>query len=826
MALLVEMGWGGLIQLPATITWTDISRLVDVEKRGVTITRGAADELSETQPGTATLMLDNEDGRFTPGNSASPYYPFVRRNAPIRISIAVIPTTSGSSPYAMSMLGDDFDDGRVNTATWVTNTGGSGVETSEGRLRITVAPGVDTNFTSARTWNLAGSKLTAKLCAVPALNGSSNCAASMWVTSTTAGTRIGWRYDASTGVISAQSQTSFSDGTPTNLTYSAIDHAWLRVRESSGTVYWETSSDGWDWTVRRSLATPSWVTSQTHAVDFPTTRTGGTAGYIEWDLVGAEVRPRFYGLVNEFPVDWEGLASTVTISCTDLFKRLNRLPVLRSMLAEEILNQNIAGITDFVGCYFPLTEASGSTSAGDISGQGCGSLAVTQVGSGGTLEFGSEGLVDTGDTSVTLTPASSSQGKYLTADLGAAFQASSGPYAATIEFWIKTSTNSRAICGLFEPNLDHQFVLGISATGTLTIEHTTGGGTLTVFDTSDVIADGAWHHVAVDGLESVTHWIDGLPTGASVGTPAMSGLQNLHIGGYRGGRLFNGQIAHVAVTFASGYTSGQVGDVVSSTHYTAGTTGFAGEDADVRTQRLARYAGVPSVTISGTTHDPIASQGPAGTTVVARMREVESTESAKLFAERDYYGLAYQSRDVRYNPAPSGEVFTIAYADLETKAVSLADDDQKMVNSIEATRPGGATQRATAPSSITAFGLYEQPLNVLKTSDNSVLDAAYWLVSRYANPGPELREVPIQAYTASSYLNVLDADISSYFSVTGLPSQAPASSLRVTVEGYTETIKENSHLIQFHTSATNNDTVWVLDDTTYSVLDSTTRLAY
>ncbi|MEV5080337.1 hypothetical protein AB0K74_16405, partial [Streptomyces sp. NPDC056159] len=34
---------------------------------------------SETQPGTATLALDNDDGRFTPGNSSSPYYPFVLR---------------------------------------------------------------------------------------------------------------------------------------------------------------------------------------------------------------------------------------------------------------------------------------------------------------------------------------------------------------------------------------------------------------------------------------------------------------------------------------------------------------------------------------------------------------------------------------------------------------------------------------------------------------------------------------------------------------------------------------------------------------------------
>jgi hypothetical protein len=253
--------------------------------------------------------------------------------------------------------------------------------------------------------------------------------------------------------------------------------------------------------------------------------------------------------------------------------------------------------------------------------------------------------------------------------------------------------------------------------------------------------------------------------------------------------------------------------------------GYAGEPADSRIDRLAEYAGLIEIAIVGSTHDPIASQGPAGSQVVARMREVESTESGKLFAARDTFGLVYQSRDVRYNPTPAAEAFQIAYADLEP-GTSFADDDQKMVNSVDASRPGGATQKVTAPSSILAFGAYPQTLDILKTNDNSVLDAAYWMVSRYANPAPELREVAIEAYTMSTYQAILDADISSYFTVSSLPSQAPVSSVRVTVEGYTETIKERSHRIQFHTSASVTDSVWVLDDPVYSVLDSTTRLAY
>jgi hypothetical protein len=78
----------------------------------------------------------------------------------------------------------------------------------------------------------------------------------------------------------------------------------------------------------------------------------------------------------------------------------------------------------------------------------------------------------------------------------------------------------------------------------------------------------------------------------------------------------------------------------------------------------------------------------------------------------------------------------------------------------------------------------------------------------------------------ASYLDILDAEIGSFFSVYNLPAQAPSPSMRVTVEGYTETIKHNSHVITFHTSASSTDSVWVLDDPDYSQLDQTTRLAY
>lgn len=815
MPVLVEMGWGGLVQAPWSITWTDITPRVDLVKK-VTITRGASDEKSETQPGSCTMTLDNEDGWLTPGNPNSGYSPYVRRNAPIRVSIAHYPAKTGAAPYPLAQLVDDFDDGVVDAARW-TAVGGS-AEVG-GRLRQPMTSTV-ARHTSVREWSLAGSQLTVKLCTVPAAGGSSSASASWYVYSNTSGTRLRWSYNPLTNILRAAIEVGGSDAGGVNLTYSAIDHAWLRVRETSGTVYMETSPDGWDWTIRRSAATPAWVTSDQVQVEFAATRTGGTPDYIEWDYLGSIVRPRFYGTVNEFPVEWEGLASSVSISATDLFKRLNKLPTLRSMLGMEVLTIDaLTGAYSFPAAYYPLSEPSDSAAAGDVVGRGVGPLAVTQAGAGGVLEFGAEGVPETGESACTLTPASATAGRYLVADLGPQTAADSTTWATHVQAWVKTSTAGRAILGIHDPILDHQLVLALSATGVLTVETTQDGGALTVATTTSAnLADGQWHHVVYDSAFSRAY-VDGASVSGVLLAESMQDARTLYVGGYRGARLWSGQIAHVSVHLAN---SG-AGSVYAPIHDAA--TGFAGESADWRVERLARYAGLFSVTLLGSTHDPIASQGPAGSGVVARLREVESTESARLYAERDYYGLAYQSRDQRFNPDIAGETFAIAYADLEP-GIELADDDQKLVNEIEASRPGGATQLVNAPSSILAFGTYPESLNVLKTTDNAVTDAAYWKVLRYANPEPEIREVPIEAYTLPEYLDILDADISSYFTVYDLPPQAPAVDARLTVEGYTETIGEASHLIQFRTSSASQDSVWVIGDPVYGVLGVTSRLSY
>jgi len=73
---------------------------------------------------------------------------------------------------------------------------------------------------------------------------------------------------------------------------------------------------------------------------------------------------------------------------------------------------------------------------------------------------------------------------------------------------------------------------------------------------------------------------------------------------------------------------------------------------------------------------------------------------------------------------------------------------------------------------------------------------------------------------------VLSAVPGTRFTLSGLPANAPASSMDLFVEGVSDFITTTEHRITLRTSPASKYDVWILGDSTYGVLDSTTRLAY
>lgn len=73
--------------------------------------------------------------------------------------------------------------------------------------------------------------------------------------------------------------------TPGSVTYSATTHAWWRVREAAGTLFYETSPNGTTWTQQASRATPFTVTAVTASLAAGYYGTEPSPGTAIWDNV-------------------------------------------------------------------------------------------------------------------------------------------------------------------------------------------------------------------------------------------------------------------------------------------------------------------------------------------------------------------------------------------------------------------------------------------------------------------------------------------------------------------------------------------------------------
>ncbi|MFD3741577.1 LamG-like jellyroll fold domain-containing protein [Streptomyces sp. NPDC058629] len=744
--------------------WTDISQYAGP----ISITRGAESQLSQTQAGTLSLPLDNEDGRFTPENASSPYYPHVVDGVPVRVSIATYTTNLITTP---SFEGDP--DGDLTGWEWgqaEVLIVGTPTQSGTKAARITWDPdAVGAYFQTAVYGLTIGAQYTASVYVhVPA----GNVAAQI---------RMG-------GVTSAAS--AVTD------TYTRLSCTFTATAVVMPVQIIPAASPAFGDLV---------------VVDAVQVEEGASA--TAFDPVGAQRDFRFWGLVTQWPVQWEGLLSSVMLTAVDIFSVLSRgEDQMRPMLVQEcFLSRPFA--------LWALDEPSG-TSAGDEAGVGAGTLVRTQSGSGGTLEFGA-GAAPLGlDAGVLFTPASTSTGRFLRGQTGPMFQeGSNGSWAWAVEVWFSTSTAGRNILTLHNASNDSVLILYLAAgTGYLTVETRHGGGPTTTTVGSVSLADGALHHVVYSSDGRVL-WIDGVHAGSWLGIDPVADLETITVGAsHLGGNIWAGSISAVAL-----YAQPTLPIASLVDHYACGTTGFAGETADARFHRILTYLGIPSLP-SGVFSTGIAEQAALGATALDHLREVEATEGGVLAADRGEPLVRLWGRSVRYNPVP---VLAVEWADLEPGTV-VAYDLQRVVNSVVVTRPGGATQRLVNAASRETRGPIGRTVDTLATTDLTTADIGNWILQRYAQPATELRSLTVNVYTLglAAYRQWLAADIGTPMTVTGMPAQAPAPSMGVTIEGYVETISEKSHVLECHTSPTVTATVWVLGDPVYSVLGSTTRLAY
>jgi len=372
--------------------------------------------------------------------------------------------------------------------------------------------------------------------------------------------------------------------------------------------------------------------------------------------------------------------------------------------------------------------------------------------------------------------------------------------------------------------------LGMAGGGTGKVSATfslAGGGTVFV-RSSGTFNDGAWHHAAVvfhsAATSSAVLFIDGvavaLDTSLTAGAPlTMGGTLTLSLGLHSGVRS-SFTLAHAAL-----HTTELAADRIAS-HYEAGTTGFVNETAAARLARYAAYAGVAAAdTDFETGHSPLVHIDTTGMTALALMRLVETTEGGVLFDGLDGT-LKFHDRAHRY---AATSAFTVDYAAGEVaNALSPVDDDQQQVNDMTATNTAGVSARVVDQPSKNEHGEYKDAVDLLTTDPDEPLNRASWVVDNHKEPAVRISEVEINLKTASDTLaaGVLAAELGTSFILTGLPANAPASSMRLFVEGRSERITADEDRVTLRTSPAEIYDVWILGDSVYGKLGETTRLAY
>jgi len=279
-------------------------------------------------------------------------------------------------------LTDDFDDGTVDAVKWPNSYGT--VSESGGVGRVTAGTSLS-GYGSDRVYALAGSAVSVK--ATPAtISGATESTARLVAyldPFTTYGSAVQLVADnaAATGglrwTFRLRNVVQWSDAIVG--AYDPVDHAWLRLREDSGTLYAETSPDGTTWTAQFNRPTPPLVTSSRQVeIELEASRTGGAADGIAT-----------FDRLNLGPVV-VAAASTATIAAATAAASISHTP------AGAVTATRTAAATATAAATSPIAVTAATTSTATVAAAAMNPTTVVNMGANTGFEWdsNSDGLAD------------------------------------------------------------------------------------------------------------------------------------------------------------------------------------------------------------------------------------------------------------------------------------------------------------------------------------------------------------------------------------------------------------------------------------------------
>ncbi len=830
-----------LTKLPITVelqingTWTDVSGDVRTQggvdaiaiKRGITASGGKIADAA-----TCSMTLDNNSGNYSSRNAASPYYPYLGRNTPIRVGVAFgtpwldVPygaANTASTPDAavLDVVGDL--DVRVDAelAVW-----GDGVDTTQGTTELIGKYNVTGNQRSWRlvvtsdglldlTWSTDGAAtITARSVPIGAApgsrlsvratldvdNGASGNTATFY-TSTTTGTAGPWT-QLGAPVVTAGVTSIFNSTATLNIG----DIPNLAFGNRARKIYKAEVRSGIAGTI---VANPDFTAQTVGATSFadtaPSPRTWTvTAGAL------TNVYRRFTGEVGEWPPQWDtgGLDVTTPITASGALQRYNQ----SKTVLLSTLRRSIPADTSLIA-YWPMEDGATAT-------QGASPMAGVQPMQVSGFTWAADSTLAGSGALPQLAPPSTMTAKIPAGTTGdwaveCVFNLDSLPAAPTLMLQVNATGGTATIV---------QFLVGVAVARIQTVDAT--GAVVTSFDATPTGFTGGWTRLQISTL-TVSGTVNLTAQWNTIGTSSFSTSSVSYSG-------TPGRVASVSGTWGSGFAGlrlGHLGVFAASTTsvYDSASTAFDGETARVRIARVATEQGAP-MSVAAFDQDTEFVGPQAQDTFLNVLTAATQADEGLLHEAREFLGIRYRGRASLYNQPSALDLPYVATPQALMAPLRPVDDLQGVVNDSTITRTSGSSGHSviiTGPLSTlpppAGIGTgYDEDVTLnLHTDDQTALHAGWrthigtWDEARFPEVNLELAKNP------ALIPQVMRIDTGSRMRITPpLLKQLPPDPIDQLVLGYEENISQFSWRFAFAAQPYGPYKVAVADDGTLGRADT------
>lgn len=786
--------------------WVDISSDVRTSE-DITITRGRADEASEADPASCSLLLDNRDGRYSPHNPMSPYYGSLGRNTPMRIRVGPLP-----EPLDPAVV-DDFD--RTTTSGWgTTATGQTWTAGTSGPAGTYVANGaahhqIDTiprqHLSALNDVSLYDQEATVAM----GINRMPRGPIAGAIAGMVRLRRYG-QEGSCTVAVSFRNDTGSPDGLRVTMNAATLSNGiglvgpvetvpglayrpgeWLRVRvravgeELRARVWPDGSPEPDVWHLQAHMPEVSvgggcaLVTDA--LLDLSATELPITVSYRDFRVYpvvenNLDAVSRFAGEVSEWPSRWDvaDVDVTVPVAASGVLRRLGQgAAPMRSVLRRTVA-------ASYPAAYWPLEDGARTREATSAA-SGAAPLRVSG------FRFGEDSTLATSEPLPTLGPSAS-------------MSTQSIPSAGTGSGWEVT-----LLYRLEQPREDYEGLQQLLSVQTTTdnvrLDLLTGPSGPSLRATA-IAGDGT--EVAMQQINVTTgtpsffgEWRRLRVTGTQAGSRAEVRVDRLDEDETQWGVTLSyagrtGAVTGVSTTFGPQLEGMAIGHLSVwgapwATAYYNAWPGYDGESARRRITRLSAGAGVP-VEVTGAASERLGIEQRG--TYLEAISEAQAADAGAPGESRSRLGLTYRGRDQLYHADPA---LVLDYAAGEiSPPMEPVDDDQAIRNDVEVKRQDGASVQVEdldGPLGVERVGRYDESTTLNLGTDRQAEHHAGWRL--HLGTVNELRWPLIRLNLANPRLSarvedILALDAGDRIRILNPPPWTQAEHLDLIVQGYTE----------------------------------------